>query len=116
MFTPNQLWDHAQNLYGTAVNSRRYQAFRFLEEACELAQAEGLSEEDCLNMVRYVMSRPKGDSFVEAGDVQLTLAILLFNAGIAPQDAEKKAHLRFAGLDPLKARLKDTTKIAAGLI
>lgn len=47
---------------------------RFLEEALELAQANGCSRQDAETLVHYVYSRPRGDPELEAGAVVVTLA------------------------------------------
>ena len=49
---------------------------RFLEEALELAQANGCSRSDALALVDYVFDRAKGDPVQEVGGVMVTLASL----------------------------------------
>jgi hypothetical protein len=51
-------------------------AFRFIEEALELAQAAGTSREDVLRLVQYVYDRPVGVISQEIGGVMVTLAAL----------------------------------------
>lgn len=62
--------------------SKKERAQRFLEEALELAQAEGLTRDDADLMVNYVYSRPVGKSPQEVGGVMVTLAALCWNAEI----------------------------------
>jgi len=47
---------------------------RFLEEALELAQANGCTKQDALELIDYVFSRPVGDPRQEVGGVMVTLA------------------------------------------
>lgn len=47
---------------------------RFLEEALELAQANGCSSDDAYRLVDYVFSRPVGRPEQEVGGVMVTLA------------------------------------------
>lgn|SRR5581483_1887161 len=47
---------------------------RFLEEALELAQANGCSQEDAHMIANYVYSRPVGRPEHEVGGVMVTLA------------------------------------------
>ena len=47
---------------------------RFLEEALELAQANGCSRQDAEALLCYVYSRPRGDPQLEVGAVVVTLA------------------------------------------
>lgn len=52
---------------------------RFIEEALELVQACGYTKEDCIKLVDYVFSRPKGEIYQEIGCVMVTLAALANN-------------------------------------
>jgi hypothetical protein len=49
---------------------------RFLEEALELAQANGCSRQQAIDLVEYVFDRPTGDKVQETGGVMVTLAAL----------------------------------------
>lgn len=60
---------------------------RFLEEALELVQSNGISKEECLKIVDYVYSRPEGDPFQEIGGVATTLAALCASYGVSLEDA-----------------------------
>lgn len=55
---------------------------RFLEEALELYQANGLSKESALQLVDYVFNRPVGEPHQEVGGVMVTLAALCTPCGI----------------------------------
>lgn len=57
-------------------SNRAERTHRFLEEALELAQANGCSREDALALVDYVYNRPVGTSDLEVGGVMVTLAAL----------------------------------------
>lgn len=106
----------ALQMYGERVRNERYQAFRFLEEACELGQAMGLTRDDLIRVVDYVMARPVGTPTVEIGDVRLTLDILGEALGIDVEAAHQECLKRVAGLDPARTREKDQKKIEAGLV
>ena len=60
---------------------------RFLEEALELAQANGCTQEDAMALVKYVYSRPTGDPSQEVGGVLVTLASLCSASGINMDEA-----------------------------
>ncbi len=51
----------------------RERAMRLLEEAIELAQAEGITERQVLNQVYHIFSRPAGEPTQEAGGVAVCL-------------------------------------------
>ena len=61
---------------------RQERTHRFLEEALELAQANGCSRNDARALVEYVYSRPEGRTEHEVGGVMVTLASLCHAAGI----------------------------------
>lgn len=66
-----------------AVRSNRSErTHRFLEEALELAQANGCSRADALALVDYVFGRPQGDPAQEVGGVMVTLASLCSATGL----------------------------------
>jgi hypothetical protein len=69
------LW--AVECFGGQVAADRQQAnHRFLEEGLELVQANGITREECLQLVEYVYGRPIGDPAQEVGGVMVTLARL----------------------------------------
>jgi hypothetical protein len=50
--------------------------FRFIEEALELGQALGCTEEQANELVKYVFGRPVGEPHQELGGTMVTLAAL----------------------------------------
>jgi len=70
--------------------SKRERALRFLEEAMELAQAEGLTRLDVARMAGYVFNRPVGGTQQEVGGVMVTLAALCWNENIYLDVAAKR--------------------------
>lgn len=60
---------------------------RFLEEALELAQANGCSREDAAALVDYVFGRPQGRPEQEVGGVMVTLASLCSASDINMDEA-----------------------------
>lgn len=66
---------------------RQERNHRFLEEALELAQANGCSREDALALVEYVFHRPVGEPQSEVGGVLVTLASLCSALGIDMDEA-----------------------------
>lgn len=54
----------------------RERAHRFLEEALELAQATGCTENEARMLVDYVFGRPVGNVGQEVGGVSITLTAL----------------------------------------
>lgn len=60
---------------------------RFLEEAFELVQSNGISYDECLNLLNYVYGRPAGEPLQEIGGVTTTLAALCASYGFSLEDA-----------------------------
>jgi len=102
--------------YGERTKGARYQAFRFLEEAMELCQTQGLSLEDFIRTAQYVSARKVGDTKVEIGDTALCLDILAENLGLSVDSCHASCLNRIQSLDPEKCRTKDDNKVAFGLI
>ena len=57
-------------------SDRDERTHRFLEEALELAQANGCTRTDALALIDYVFGRPSGVPELEVGGVMVTLASL----------------------------------------
>jgi len=68
-------------------SDRAERTHRFLEEALELAQANGCSRDDALALVEYVFGRPVGRPDQEVGGVMVTLAGLCSASGINMDNA-----------------------------
>jgi len=83
---------------------------RFLEEALELAQSSGCTEDEALQLVKYVFSRPLGEPSQEVGGVMLTLAALC-NASELNMDFAAEAELERVWEKIEKIRLKRTTRL-----
>ena len=65
------------------TSQKQERIFRFYEEATELVQAAGMSEEDCLAMVKLVYSKPKGMVEQEVGGAYTTLLIFCESSGLS---------------------------------
>ena len=63
--------------FGEAVaNDSQERSHRFLEEALELVQATGCTEDEAVALVKYVYGRPVGEPSQEVGGAMVTLAAL----------------------------------------
>jgi len=58
------------------ANDKRERNHRFLEEALELVQANGCTEDEARQLVAYVFARPKGEIRQEIGGALTTLNAL----------------------------------------
>ncbi len=64
------------------TNSLEERCFRFFEEAGELCQALGMTEQQALDLVTYTWGRDKGEPVQEVGGVMVTLAAMCHAAGL----------------------------------
>jgi len=84
------------------VNERSH---RFLEEALELAQANGCSRDDAHELVEYVFGREKGDIVQETGGVMVTLAALCNANGVDLNDAgERELDRNWSRINRIRAK------------
>lgn len=69
--------DWVISCFGREVaDDKRERAHRFLEEALELAQAAGVTDDEVCKLLNYVYARPVGDVSKEVGGVMNTLGAL----------------------------------------
>lgn len=86
------LW--AIDIFGAKVaTDRKERARRMLEEAMELAQAEGLTAIEQARIADRVWRRTPGHLWQEIGQLQMTLDCLAANVGVS---ADEQAELEFA--------------------
>lgn len=88
---------------------------RVLEEACELAQAEGMGVTDAHTLVDYVWARPSGRREQELGGLQVTILAYAAAAGLSAEAAEVAEVERVLGKDPADFRRRQNEKVAAGI-
>ncbi len=88
---------------------------RFVEEAIELAQAEGLTEEQVRAIVSYVYEKPGGEVQQEVGGVGTTLLAYCEAVGISADMCEEEEFRRVLALDPEHFRRRHNIKAAAGI-
>jgi hypothetical protein len=101
--------------FGEDSLSRFNRALRFLEEAIELVQAEGLLVEEAQKLLEYVYSRPLGSPPQEAGGVGLALLAYCESIGYSADHLETDEIERVLALDPDHFRKRQAEKIAAGV-
>lgn len=89
----------------SACTDREERTHRFLEEALELAQANGCTREEAHRLVDYVFSREVGQPDLEVGGVMVTLAGLCAVAGIDMSDAgDRELQRNWARIDAIRKK------------
>lgn len=99
-----------------AATSPRMRAMRFIEEAMELVQAQGLSEADVNLVAKDIFSRPVGETAQEVGGVMTSLNCLVENCGLSTDECEIEELKRVLDLDPEILREKQEDKVRRGLV
>ena len=74
--------------FGLSSLRPRERARRLLEEAIELAQAEGVTREDVNTHADYIYAKEPGDPKQELGDVGLTLLAYAESRGFSADQTE----------------------------
>lgn len=103
----------AKAMYGDIALSKEERAKRFFEEACELAQATGLNEQDCSIIATRTFNRPKDEVFKEVGGI---VTLLNFCAAweIDPEMALHVEMRRIISKPESHWRDKHNAKVEAG--
>lgn len=92
-----------------ATSDKTTRTHRFLEEALELAQSCDCTEEEAIQLVRYVYSRPAGEKAQEVGGVMTTLSVLCSVQDLAlSQCAENELARIWTKVEQI--RVKDAAK------
>lgn len=110
-----QVYTWAIQTFGEWCGSPHERALRFLEEALELAQAAGLTQDDVARLVGHVFGRPLGEVPTELGQVTVTLLALAESFGQSLEALERAEVLRLLESDPRELRARHARKVEAGI-
>lgn len=109
------IFEWAKETFGEAAIKPHERARRFLEEALELVQAQGVSKTDVLNLVDYTYGRPVGHVEQEVGGVCVTLLAYCESVSVSAEQAMETEWARVQHIDPAKFRERQAAKAAAGV-
>lgn len=101
--------------FGLANLETQERCKRFIEEAIELCQAEGLTDAQVCSILVYVYDKEPGEVSQEVGGVGTTLLAYCEAKGISADEAEKKEFMRVLGMDPDHFRRRHNVKAEAGI-
>ena len=105
----------ARATFGEDGVTRRERVRRFLEEAVELAQAEGMPWVDVTDLVTHVYDKPVGDPAQEVGGIGVTLLAYCEVAGLSADAEEAKELARVVALPRSHFQKRQNTKADAGV-
>jgi hypothetical protein len=100
--------------FGPIARNRDERAARVVEEAIELAQAEGVALDLVLLIAQRVYARPPGSTAQEIGGLLITVDALAENRGIDAQYEAQKELVRITTLPKEHWQKKHAEKVAAG--
>lgn len=108
----NEVHDWLMACFGEPIASDKVERnHRFLEEALELVQACGATQEDAHKLVDYVYGRPVGERVQEVGGVMVTLAALCSAQGMDMEEAGKTEIARaWTVIEKIRAKQKAKPK------
>lgn len=111
-----ELADLVERIWGRAnlINVAERVA-RLVEEAAELAQAEGLPFEFVLRIVRHVYAKLPGDPAQELGGLGVTLLAYAASKGLSADACEAAEVRRIRGLSVEHLRARHQAKADAGI-
>lgn len=98
------------------INSPVERNRRFLEEALELVQANGMTQSEAADVVFYAYSRDQGDINQEVGGVMVTLAALCNERAVGMQHCAWAEMARIDTPETIaKIRVKQQAKAMIGM-
>jgi hypothetical protein len=105
----------AETFGGTPAYSPNERSARFFEEAAELVQAMGLSQDMAAAILANVYGRPSGSIAQELGGVGVTAEALAESVNLVFEAATQAEFDRVLSLDAEHFRGKQNAKAAAGI-
>jgi hypothetical protein len=105
----------ATETFGPNAMTPAERAMRVLEEAVELAQAEGVSHEGALAVADYVYKKQPGDPAQEVGGLSVCLLAHCAVRGLSADEEEAREVARVLALDQAYWRTRHQVKAASGV-
>lgn len=110
-----QIYDWVRRTFGTSTLSATERALRFIEEALELVQAQGIPAERVRAVLDHVYGKPPGSINQEVGGVGVTLLGYCAACGISADAEEFEEMRRVFAIDPAHFRQRHDVKARAGI-
>lgn len=110
-----EVLEWAEQTFGPVARDRHERACRFLEEAIELAQAEGLTNEMVTSIALRVFSCPAGNTAKEVGQAMMTLNCLAWNSGLDAGAEERREWDRVRSIPKDEWERRHKAKVQLGI-
>lgn len=105
----------AVEMFGPVAKLRSERLLRFVEEAIELAHAEGMERNILVVMADRVYSRPIGETPKEIGQAQACLETFAENIGLSSADEAEREWQRVQGIPREEWTRRHSAKQALGI-
>jgi len=112
---PRAFLNWAIDMFGPVAQLRSERLLRFVEEAIELAHAEGMERIVFNKVADRVYSRPAGDTPKEIGQVQACLETFAENIGLSSDDEAQREWERVQSIPRDEWSRRHTAKQALGI-
>lgn len=112
---PRDFLAWAVETFGPVAQSRSERLMRFVEEAIELAHAEGMAPETIFAIRKRVYGRPRGDTLKEIGQVQATLETFAENIGASADELAQAEFDRVQNIPRAEWECRHAAKQAIGI-
>lgn len=112
---PRDFLAWAVEMFGPVAKLRSERLMRFVEEAIELAHAEGMEQEVLGKIYHRVYSRPRGDTPKEIGQAQACLETFAENIGLSSADEAEREWQRVQGIPREEWTRRHSIKQAMGI-
>lgn len=112
---PSAFLAWAVDMFGPVAELRSERLLRFVEEAIELAHADGMEREVFNRVTNRVYSRPAGDVPKEIGQAQACLEMFAENIGLSSADEAQREWERVQGIPRTEWERRHAAKAAVGI-
>lgn len=112
---PRDFLSWAIEMFGPVAKLRSERLLRFVEEAIELAHAEGMEREVFNRVADRVYSRPAGDTPKEIGQVQACLETFAENIGLSSAEEAQREFERVQSIPQEEWTRRHSAKQAIGI-
>lgn len=109
------VFEWAVHCFGDIARNLHERVSRQLEEALELAQAEGLDKQRAHDLIEYVYSRPAGDPAQEIGGILITVMAYCGAKGLSAQECEVREYKRIMSKSAEHFRDRQNAKADSGV-
>lgn len=115
MHRPKEFLQWAVAMFGPVALDRHERIARFIEEAVELAHAEGMPSETLARIAQRVYERPPGDTIKEIGQAQACLETFAESIGLSADYEAEREFTRVKAIPKDEWDRRHAAKVAIGI-